>query len=159
MNLDERTTRHTSPPARPGIDQMRSVLKTSSAAIRQGGKTTNTLKSLHICGAPYKKSTIFRRAEGANENYCFLRPGIWYLLRALSVVHSMTCVGWRLSSNSRGGASHRNCPPRGRPWAPPLFFVLFYDESLFTRHIWLATYACRDSISLLFRCHKLFLHF
>ena len=33
----------------------------------EGGKVTGTLKNRHAFGAPYKKSTIFRRAEGAKE--------------------------------------------------------------------------------------------
>ena len=37
----------------------------------EGGKSSNTFKSQHVFGAPYKKSTIFRRAEGANENFAF----------------------------------------------------------------------------------------
>ena len=36
----------------------------------EGGKITDTLKSPHVFGAPYKKSTLFRRADGANENFC-----------------------------------------------------------------------------------------
>ena len=39
----------------------------------EGGKVTDTLKSRDVFGAPYRKSTIFRRAEGANENFCFFR--------------------------------------------------------------------------------------
>ena len=39
----------------------------------EGGKATNTLKNGHVFGAPYKKLTIFRRAEGANENFCVFR--------------------------------------------------------------------------------------
>ena len=38
----------------------------------RGGKITDTLKSRQVFGAPYKKSTIFRRAEGANENLCVI---------------------------------------------------------------------------------------
>ena len=36
----------------------------------EGGKLTDTIKSRHVFGAPYKKSTIFQRAEGANEMFC-----------------------------------------------------------------------------------------
>ena len=36
----------------------------------EGGKIIDTLKSRHVFGAPYQKSTIFWRAEGANENFC-----------------------------------------------------------------------------------------
>ena len=39
----------------------------------EGGKITDNLKSRHVFGAPYKKSTIFRRAEGANEKFCVFR--------------------------------------------------------------------------------------
>ena len=53
----------------------------------RGGKTSNTLKSWHVFGEPYKKSTIFRRAEAANENFCAFRDvldwNIGYLWRAL----------------------------------------------------------------------------
>ena len=36
----------------------------------EGGKITEVLKSWHVFGEPYKKSTIFRRAGGAKENLC-----------------------------------------------------------------------------------------
>ena len=39
----------------------------------RGGKITDTLKSGYVFGAPYKKWTTFRRAEGAKENIAFFR--------------------------------------------------------------------------------------
>ena len=39
----------------------------------EGGGIIDTLKSRQVFGAPHKKSTIFLRAQGANENFCFFR--------------------------------------------------------------------------------------
>ena len=36
----------------------------------EGGKITDTLKSRHVFGAPYRKLTVYQRAEGANEKFC-----------------------------------------------------------------------------------------
>ena len=61
----------------------------------EGGKITDALKSRHVFGAPYKKSTIFRRAEGASENFRVICRTAAYDV---------------IFSNSRGGASAPPCP-------------------------------------------------